>query len=184
MALDTLSEEEWYEIYNQSIEIGFCLYDPKDEWEPENITTEKKPASGEDRIKLPSGSFTIPELTAMLNFLPFDITFVDKNDTVRYFTQGKEKIFPRSRAILGRKVQHCHPPSSVNTVQKILDDFHTGREDHCAFWINMKGMFIHIEYFALRDEKGEYLGTIEVTQNLTEKRKLEGEQRLLSYSEK
>jgi DUF438 domain-containing protein len=107
---------------------------------------------------------------------------VDKEDRVKFFTQGKERIFARSRAILGRTVQQCHPPSSVHVVEKILDDFKSGREDHAAFWINMKDQFILIEYFALRDKDAQYLGTIEVSQNLTEKRKLQGEKRLLHYT--
>ena len=119
----------------------------------------------------------------MLNSIPFDLTFVDKDDRVRYFTQGRERIFARSRAILGRKVQLCHPPSSVHIVEKILDDFHAGRQSRAPFWINLKDRFIHIEYFALRDKDGGYLGTLEVSQDLTEKRALGGEQRLLSYSE-
>jgi len=182
MSLDKLTKQEWYEIYQQSIEIGFCLYDPTGKWKPEGVKVEEKSLEETGRIQLPSGSFNIPELTAILNTIPFDLTFVDKDDTVRFFTQGKERIFARSRAILGRKVQLCHPPSSVHIVERILDDFKSGKQDQAAFWINMGGRFIHIEYFAMKDENGNYLGTLEVSQDLTEKRKLQGEQRLLSYS--
>ncbi len=182
MCLDTLSDNQWYAIYKQSPEIGFCLYDPTDKWEPAGVTDQPEKDIELEKISLPSGSLTIPELNALLNTIPFDLTFVDKDDTVRYFTQGAERIFARNRAILGRKVQLCHPPSSVHIVQRILDDFHAGRQDKAAFWINMGGRFIHIEYFALRDENGGYLGTLEVSQDLTAKRKLEGEQRLLDYS--
>jgi DUF438 domain-containing protein len=184
MCLDTLSDEGWYEIERQSIEYGFCLYDPKVIWKPGGVKGEGLVTVDEKKIQLPSGSFDLQELTALLNTIPFDLTFVDKDDRVRYFTQGKERIFARSRAILGRKVQQCHPPSSVHVVEKILDDFKSGEQDHIAFWINMGGRFIHIEYFALRGEKGDYLGTLEVSQDLTEKRKLEGEQRLLQYTRK
>jgi hypothetical protein len=135
-----------------------------------------------DVIQLPSGNFTKAELQAILNTLPVDMTFVDKNEKVKYFSQGKERIFHRSRAILNRDVKLCHPPSSVHVVEQILDDFRTGKQDHAPFWIQMKGKFIFIEYYALRDENGEYLGTLEVSQDLTEKRALEGEQRILSYS--
>jgi uncharacterized protein len=182
MTMDTLTVKEWYEIYRQSPEIGFCLYDPTDEWKPEGIDLNKEDTVDSGKIVLPSGSFTADELTAVLNTIPFDLTFVDKDDRVRFFTQGKERIFARNRAILGREVQRCHPPSSVDTVEKILDDFKSGKEDKAAFWINMAGKFIHIEYFAMRDKDGKYLGTLEVSQNLTEKRKLDGEQRLLDYS--
>lgn len=181
MSLDTLSDEEWYGIHNQSLEIGFCLYDPTEKWRPENVSQEEQTTNDTGRIQLPSGRLNVQELTAMLNTIPFDLTFVDKDDTVRYFTQGKERIFARNRSIIGRKVQLCHPPSSVHIVQQILDDFHSGRQDHASFWITIKERFISIEYFALRDEDGEYLGTLEVSQDLTEKRKLEGEQRLLNY---
>jgi len=184
MCLDSLEDREWYQIEVQSIEYGFCLYDPMVSWKPEGVEIEEAATSESGRIQLPSGSFQVPELMAVLNSIPFDMTFVDKDDKVRYFTQGKERIFARSRAILGRKVQQCHPPSSAHVVEEILDDFKSGREDHAAFWISMSDRFIHIEYFALHGEAGEYLGTLEVSQDLTEKRKLEGEQRLLQYGGK
>ncbi len=184
MCMDKLNDSEWYQIYKQSLEIGFCLYDPPDEWKPKGVTIEDAAPSIGGRIQLSTGGFNISELNALLNTIPFDLTFVDKDDYVRYFTQGRERIFARSRAILGRKVQNCHPPSSVHIVERILDDFKSGKEDSCAFWINMGGRFIHIEYFALRGKDGEYLGTLEVSQDLTEKRKLEGEQRLLTYGKK
>ena len=181
MCLDRLTDVDWSEIHRQSPEIGFCLIDPKEEWTPE-FSPEAGPVSTDGgRINLPSGSFSLPELTAALNMLPVDVTFVDKDDTVRFFSQGQERIFDRNRAILGRKVQFCHPPSSVHIVQRILDDFHSGREKRAAFWIQLHGRFIHIEYFALHDPSGVYLGTLEVSQDLTEKRALSGEQRILDY---
>ncbi|HDL18912.1 MAG TPA: DUF438 domain-containing protein [Bacteroidetes bacterium] len=181
MSLDTLNDTEWYQISLQSLEIGFCLYDPQEKWRPEIRNLSQIAGKETKRIQLPSGSFTPEELTAVLNTIPFDLTFVDKDDTVRFFTQGRERIFSRSRAILGRKVQNCHPPSSVYIVEKILADFKAGKGDQARFWIDMKGRFIIIEYHAMRDAQGNYLGTLEVSQNLTEKRLLEGEQRLLSY---
>jgi uncharacterized protein len=179
MALDTLTEEEWFKVYHESIEIGFCLYDPTDPWTPAEAGIE--PSSSDRRVQMFSGSFTPAELAAVLNAIPFDLTFVDKEDRVRFFTQGRERIFVRSRAILGRKVQLCHPPKNVHIVQRILDDFRSGREERAPFWIEFKGRFVHIEYLALRDKDGNYLGCLEVSQDLTEKRKLEGEQRLLQY---
>jgi DUF438 domain-containing protein len=181
MVMDKLTDLEWYEIYKQTLEIGFCLYDPDVEWKPENLSAEEEPEKDSDIIQLPSGSFTKAELQAILNSLPVDMTFVDKNEKVKYFSQGKERIFHRSRAILNRDVKLCHPPSSVHIVEQILEDFRCGKEDHAPFWIQMKGKFIYIEYFALRDENGEFLGTLEVSQDLTEKRTLEGDQRILEY---
>jgi uncharacterized protein len=181
MTMDKLTDADWYEIYKQTQEIGFCLYDPNVEWRPAGVELADNRSAEGDTIQLPSGKFTVDELLAVLNSLPVDLTFVDKNDKVKYFSQGKERIFDRNRAILGRDVRMCHPPSSVHVVDKILADFKSGEADSAPFWINMQGKFIHIEYFALRDEKGEYLGTLEVSQELTEKRKLTGEQRILTY---
>jgi uncharacterized protein len=181
MVMDKLTDIEWYEIYKQTLEIGFCLYDPEFEWKPENMQVAEEENKDDDLIHLPSGSFTKTQLQAILNALPVDMTFVDHNEKVKYFSQGKERIFHRSRAILNRDVKLCHPPSSVHVVEQIIDDFRSGRQDHAPFWIQMKGRFIYIEYFALRDENGNFLGTLEVSQDLTERRALEGEQRILSY---
>jgi uncharacterized protein len=183
MAMDALGETDWYQIRKQSVEIGFCLYDPPIEWTPEGIEDQSINEAQREggNIQLPSGGFTAEELLAILNTVPVDMTFVDRNDKVKYFTQGSERIFQRNRAILNRDVRHCHPPASAHIVDKILEDFKSGKQNRAPFWINKGGQFIHIEYFALRNEKGEYLGTLEVSQNLSEYRKLEGEQRILSY---
>lgn len=183
MSLDKLSDADWYDISKQSIEIGFCLYDPPDDWKPEWATEKDAENSGRagDSIQLHSGGFTVDELMAILNTLPVDITFVDRNDKVKYFSQSKERIFQRTRAILNRDVRYCHPPSSTHIVDKIIEDFKSGRESRAPFWINMGGKMIHIEYFALRNEQGEYLGTLEVSHDVSVYRELEGEQRILSY---
>jgi len=184
MALDKLGEADWHEINKQSLDIGFCLYDPPIDWKPEwseEDSLQELNKSGE-KIQLPSGSFTVEELLAVLNTLPIDMTFVDKDDKVKYFSQGKERIFQRNRAILNRDVRHCHPPASAHIVDKIIDDFKSGKETRAPFWINMGGKMIHIEYFALHNKKEEYLGTLEVSHNVNVYRELEGEQRILSYS--
>ena len=184
MSMDALSDADWYEIQKQSLEIGYCLYDPPTEWRPAGIIIEdiKDVEKQGSNIQLSSGNFSVEELLAILNTLPVDITFVDKNDKVKYFSQSSDRIFQRNRAILNRDVRHCHPPASAHIVDKIIEDFKSGKHDRAPFWINLKDRFVHIEYFALRNEKGEYLGTLEVSQDLTGYRKLEGEQRILSYS--
>ena len=183
MSLDVLTEADWYEISKQSLEIGYCLYDPQVDWKPEWAEEQSINASqkGGSHVQLPSGSFSAEEIMAILNTLPVDITFVDKDDKVKYFSQSAERIFQRNRAILNRDVRHCHPPASAHIVDKIIDDFKSGRQSRAPFWINMGPKMIHIEYFALRNDKGEYLGTLEVSHNVTPYRELEGEQRILSY---
>lgn len=181
MAMDKLTDKEWYDIAKQTSEYGYCLYDPDTSWKPDDIEEEQDASSDQSNIKLPNGSFSAEELLAILNTIPVDMTFVDRNDKVKYFSQGEERIFSRSRAILNRDVRLCHPPSSVHVVDDIVNDFKNGKQDRAPFWIQKNGKFIHIEYFALRNEKGEYLGTLEVSQDLTEKRKLIDEQRILSY---
>jgi uncharacterized protein len=187
MAMDVITEDDWWSIHQQTLEFGFTLYDPQVEWKPEGIEKSSEAVTatnGDGTIQLPSGSFTSQEILAILNTAPVDMTFVDKDDKVKYFTQGSHRIFARSRSIINRDVRLCHPPGSVDIVEKILADFKSGKTSHAPFWIQMKGKFILIEYFALRDEKGEYLGTLEVSQDLKEARSLEGEKRILSYGTK
>jgi DUF438 domain-containing protein len=133
---------------------------------------------------LATGSFNLNEMEALFKTLPIDITFVDKDDKVKFFSLGPDRVFTRNRAIIGRDVRMCHPPSSVHVVEQILSDFKSGKENSAAFWITMQEKFIYIEYIALRDPDGSYLGTIEFTQDLTKLRKLKGDQRLLSYKGK
>ena len=184
-AMNLLTEQDWYEIHLQSDEYGYCLYAPQSEWKPAGglHVQISRPFAAEGRVRMPTGSFTVDELIAAFTAMPFDLTFVDRDDTVRYFTPGKERIFDRSRAILGRKVQYCHPPKSVHVVEKILEDFKNGRQDRARFWIELRGRMIYICYYAVRDAEGVYLGTLEVTQDLTEVRGLQGERRLLTYDE-
>lgn len=184
MSLEKLTESDWISIYKQTLEFGYCLYDPQTEWKPEGVQVSELTYNTGKTIQLPTGSFNPDELEAIFKTLPLDLTFVDKDDKVKFFSIGPERIFIRNRAILGRDVRMCHPPSSVHIVEQILNDFRSGKESSASFWINMKGKFIYIDYYAVRDKEGNYLGTLEFTQDLTRLRKLEGEQRLLSYSGK
>jgi hypothetical protein len=183
MCMDKLTDEDWYSVNKQTNEFGFCLYDPEIEWKPEGLNISNISYNTGNNIQLTTGSFNLNELEALFKSLPVDITFVDKDDKVKFFSLGPDRVFTRNRAIIGRDVRMCHPPSSVHVVEQILDDFKSGKQKNAAFWISMQGRFIYIEYFALKDPNGSYLGTIEFTQDLTKLRKLEGEQRLLSYTE-
>jgi hypothetical protein len=181
MCLRTLTESEWAEIGEQSVEYGWCLIEPREGYRP----TLAVPADGgvprPGAIRLPSGALSPEQLLGIFRALPVDVTFVDAEDRVRFFSPGPDRVFARSAAILGRRVQHCHPPQSVGTVERILADFRAGRRDVAEFWITLGERFVHIRYFAVRDEAGTYLGTLEVTQDVTRIRALAGERRLLQY---
>ncbi len=184
MCMDKFTEADWATVYHQTMEFGYCLYDPQTEWQPQEGIVSGIAYNTGDTLHLSTGSFNVDEMEALFKTLPIDITFVDKDDKVKFFSLGADRIFTRNRAIIGRDVRMCHPPSSVHVVEQILNDFKSGKEKSAAFWINMHGRFIYIEYFAMRGTQGDYLGTIEFTQDLTHMRQLEGEQRLLSYTNK
>ena len=183
MLLEHLTQEEWKKIADESHEIGF-LIKKVSEWNPviptKDAVVKEEENVQEGLIKLPSGIFTTEQLTCMLNTLPFDITFVDKDDFVKYFSEGKERTFIRTRSIIGRNVSNCHPPASVHIVEKIVNDFKTGRKDQEDFWIKLGDKFVLIRYYAVRNDKGEYLGVLEVTQDIKEIQQIVGEKRLVS----
>lgn len=186
MAMDTLSDDEWYKVYEETPEFGYCLFDPEDEWKPAGVKVEKQEYVHADAIRLSSGAFNMDEIEALFIHLPIDITFVDKNDKVRFFSHSPNRVFERNRSIIGRDVRMCHPPGSVHVVEQILTDFKSGKENKAVFWMSkfMGDRFIYIEYSAVRGKDGEYLGVVEITQDITQMRKLEGDQRLLSYEKK
>lgn len=180
-ALKVISEDEWREIKKQCDELGYCCFTPEDAkgvvraaGEPTSQIT-----SSSNEITFETGEFSTKELEAVLNTLPVDITFVDKEDRVRYFSQSKERTFPRAKAIIGRKVQQCHPQKSLHVVEEILSDFKEKKREEAGFWINMGGRLIYIRYFAVRDKAEKYIGCLEVTQDITDIKKIEGEKRLL-----
>lgn len=189
-ALERLTDQDWLAMHAQEDEFGFSYATRGNEW-PES--SGQKPAN-EDKIKettdeertpvmsdfpLTHGDLSISQIDMMLKSLPVDITFVDENDTVCYYSETPERVFKRTPAIIGRKVQNCHPPASVDKVIEIVEDFRAGKRDVAEFWIEMGGKFIHIRYFPMHDAKGNYRGTLEVSQDVTGIRKLEGEKRLL-----
>ncbi|MDF2890162.1 MAG: domain S-box protein [Clostridia bacterium] len=184
MALDTLTEDEWFNIAEESDEIGFCLTQPAGYWKPlrANVGDKSKEQSLQPNgsIRFDTGILSVKEINGLLNTIPIDITFIDKDNVVKYFTLGKERIFARTKAIIGRNVSNCHPPASVHIVEEMVEDFKAGRKDHEDFWIKMGQMYVYIRYFAVRDETGEYIGTMEVTQNIAPIQAIEGEKRLVT----
>lgn len=185
MLLERFTEDEWLEIADDSEEIGYCLVSPEGKWAPNRVAfiggkTKKEELPSNGNIRFGVGFLTLQELEKVLNTLPVDITFIDDKDTVKYFNLAKERIFARTKSVIGRTVQNCHPPQSVKTVEKLLQDFKSGAKDQESFWINSRGMFILITYYAIRDDQNRYLGTLEVTQNVKSIRELEGEKRILA----
>ena len=185
MVLETLSEDEWLKIAKESAELGYCLYEPKQEWKPVKVNVEEKvqqqgeAPAGDGYINFDTGLMSQEEIEAVFNTLPVDITFVDKDGAVKFFTQGKERIFPRTKAVIGRQVSNCHPPASVHIVEEIVEDLKSGKKDHEDFWIRMRDKYVHIRYFAVRDKNGDFLGVLEFTQDIAPIKALEGEKRLV-----
>jgi len=180
MSLETLTDRDWLAVKKGSEEIGYAWTEPLVDWKPDLPPEEVKiePAAI-GTMALDTGVLTPEQVNLMLTNLPVDITYVDEIDRVAYYSAGKERIFPRSPGIIGREVSKCHPPKSVHIVEGIVKDFKDGKRDVAEFWLQMGGRFIHIRYFPVRDSDGKYRGTIEVSQDITEIRKLEGEKRLL-----
>jgi len=179
-ALKVINQDEFNEIRRQFDEIGYCCFTP----ESAKVTTEEMEKSStklkvEGMVAFETGSLSREQMEAMFSTLPVEITFIDREDTVRYFSQPKETIFSRTKAIIGRKVQMCHPQKSVHLVNRILEDFKSGKREVAEFWLNLGGKFVYIRYFAVRNQAGEYIGCMEVTQNITNIKKLEREKRLL-----
>jgi DUF438 domain-containing protein len=184
-----LSQDEWIKVKEGEADIGFAWVVPDEGW-PDEVRDEPREAIAEPveairdvagALGLDTGQMQLEQINLMLTHLPVDLTFVDENDRVAYFSEGPERIFPRSPAIIGREVRNCHPPKSVHLVNKILDDFKSGSKDTAEFWIELNGRFLYIRYFAVRDARGYYKGTLEVSQDITKIRKLEGEKRLLDW---
>ena len=183
VATETVSDESWHEMHLQSFEYPFPFIETPEKPQDESI----KEQTDQDDLLVPgmfvaeTGRMTLEQVLLVFNHLPIDITVVDENDRVLFFNKPKERFFPRSPAIVGRSVNNCHPPESVHIVEEIVETFRKGERDTAIFWIELKGRFILIQYFALRNDDGEYKGVMEVSQDATEIRKLEGQRRLLNW---
>jgi len=179
LSLDTLSGPEWQEMKRGDKEIGYAWINPGDS------STENSPAAvgrNDGLLALETGGLSGETVNLILNHLPIEFSFVDEKDEVLYYNQGLgERIFPRSPAVIGRKVQNCHPPKSLGTVEKILSEFKSGAKSVAEFWMERQGRFLHIRYLAVRDKENRYKGTLEITQDITALRTLTGEKRLLDW---
>ena len=184
MSLETLIEDEWIVIYKESDEIGYTLVSPDQEWVLKRVDLEMKEESNGKAeggfIKFENGLLSAEEIAGIFDVIPGELSFVDKDNTVKFFTKGEERIFTRTKAVIGRSVEHCHPHGSVHIVNKIVEDFKSGEKDSEQFWIQMGELFVLIKFFAVRNKEGEYLGTLEYVQNIKPLMNLTGEKRLLS----
>ncbi len=210
-AMRKLPEDSWKQIRRGESAIGYAWIKPGNLWDPNVVKTgipdfvkiaaEARKTRGEEsrveanvgsdsaspereetgKIPLDVGVLTGKQLNMMLKVLPLDISFIDENDRVLYYSQGKERMFPRSPGIIGRTVQNCHPPKSAHIVQKIVDGFRNKEKDEAEFYFTMNGRFLHIRYLPVYDENGDYKGVVEAGQDITDIRALEGEQKLLDW---
>ncbi len=187
-AMELLQEEDWKEMREGDEEIGWVLDNPPEKYPPEeyihpskDFKRRKLPFSTDGMLKLDEGFLSNEQINLLLRFMPVDLTYVDENDRVLFYNRGEDRVFPRSAGIIGREVKFCHPPKSVDQVLRILEEFKAGTKDEAEFWINFRGKFIHIRYFALRNKENEYKGVIEMSQDVTNIRTLTGEQRLLDW---
>lgn len=188
-ALNLLKEEDWITMRKGEEEIGWMLtinpsaypenqyIHPSEDFTERNLDFTSKDASHYDE-----GYMTVEQVNLLFRTLPLDLTYVDENDRVIFYNRGEERVFPRSAGIIGREVKFCHPPKSVDTVLKILEEFRKGTKNEASFWINYKERLIYIRYFAVRDTDKNYKGVIEMSQDITDIKKIEGEQRLLDWN--
>jgi len=187
-ALRKLPETAWVNIRKGEASIGYSWIKPGNLWDSdiagsrtESTTLPVMSVNEETKIPLDTGALTPIQINLMLKALPFDMTFVDENGKVAYYSEGKERIFPRSPGIIGRDVANCHPPKSVHIVENIVQQLKSGEKDEAEFWLQMNGLFVHIRYFPIFDDEGVFRGIMEVSQEISGIRALEGERRLLDW---
>jgi DUF438 domain-containing protein len=181
MITEKLLPEDWDAVQRGEREIGYALIEPPNCDRAVPAVMAAKPPAAEGMLHLDTGALTLEQVNLMLKSLPVDISFVDEKDEVRYYSDVKGRLFPRSEGVIGRNVKDCHPPASVNIVRQILQAFRAGEKDVAEFWLELGGRFIYIRYFAVRDEAKKYRGVMEVAQDVTGIRALEGERRLLNW---
>lgn len=208
MVLEVFSIEDWEQIANDSFDIGFAfipeplVYKASAEAKEKSLENEPRRLAAiqesiafsesqkeslnkvvsddqEWLVDLPTGQLNFKELKAIFEVLPVDLTLVDKDDRVRFYSEGPDRVFPRTTSVIGREVINCHPPKSMHMVEKILKEFKSGEKSTAEFWIDLGERKVYIRYFALKDSENNYLGCLEVTQDITQIQHLEGQKRLL-----
>lgn len=184
-SLQVTAADEWIEIRKEFDEIGYCCFTPANLLVPLRVEEIKKgakeAASSEGALQFETGTLTKEEAEALLDTVPVDISFIDANDSVKYFNKAEKRIFVRTKAVIGRKVHMCHPQKSLHVVNRIIEAFKAGKKDLAEFWITLEGRLVHIRFFAVRSKDGKYLGTAEIVQDVTDIKKLEGQRRLLDW---
>jgi len=196
-SLELIEHDEWVKIRQGEDEVGYCLIDAPPMWNTNQEYTGQEQtveivnpvpflASNKSRslvggINLDVGTLTPKQINLIFKHMPFDVTYVDEFDEVRYYNKGDERIFPRSPGIIGRQVKYCHPPKSVHIVEKIIAAFKKGEKNEANFWVDFGEKLIYIQYFAIRNDTGKYKGILEITYDTTTARSLEGEKRLLDW---
>ncbi|UJG41374.1 MAG: DUF438 domain-containing protein [Candidatus Heimdallarchaeum aukensis] len=182
-AMKVISEEEWKDITKEFNDIGYCCFSPKEAVEAVEEEQTQKATLDSGIIEFETGKIDVKTLEAVLDTLPFDITFVDKNDRVAYYSNSSERLFVRTKAIIGRTVQNCHPNKSIHIVNKIINDFREGKKDKAEFWFRLGDKYVYIRYYAVRSREGEYLGTLEVSQDIAQIKQIEGDKKLLDWED-
>lgn len=187
-ALQLLEEKDWEVMRKGEAEVGWMLPEtppafPEEKYihPSEDFTARDLSFSQKDAHHYDEGYMTIEQANLLFKVMPLDLTYVDENDKVIFYNRGEERVFPRSAGIIGREVRFCHPPKSVDTVLRILEEFKKGSQNEASFWINYKGRLIYIRYFAVRDSQKNYKGVIEMSQDITDIKKIDGEKRLLEW---
>jgi DUF438 domain-containing protein len=190
-AIKFREEKILFPVMQKSIpkrEIKNMLYNSRDMLFPyvrpefKDLAPEKPADKPKNEINLGTGFLTAKQITMLFNHLPVDITYVDETNKVKYFSSPKHRIFPRTNSIIGRDVKNCHPPESYHVVEEIIEEFRLGRQDQASFWINRGELCILIKYFAVRNKSGKYCGVVEVSQEVSDIRKIDGEKRLLDWN--
>ncbi len=177
VASKILDDSKLDKMFKESFQFGFTFVEIQPPLEKNAIKDKLR----ENVFRVPNGQLDFKQLDLMLNHLPLDITFVDKDDRVAYFNTTAHRHFPRNPSVIGRLVEHCHPPKSVDTVKKIVQSFKEGTKDEAEFYIQFKDKFLYITYYAVRDDNNDYQGVLEVSQDVTHLRNLKGEKRLLDW---